>query len=221
MSFCCWAPIYKSSGCWIPIYKSFGCQPSIYKSFSCQPSRYKYFGCQPPIYKSFAVHPLYISLLAVYPFIYKSSSYQPPIYKSSGHRPLIYNSSIMFFDCWALLAVNPLYISLLHNKKHHRPAASCGFYRLAASCQQVAPSLLISSSHSKPVKIRLVATWYFADLLQVVETSLRVKCLTINLGHTCWQLAADLLSLSLSKQCERILIYWLDDSKATGLQQTC
>ena len=51
-------------------------------------------------------------------------------------------------DCW-----NNLYTA----RNSHRRVASCGFYRLAGSCQQVAASLLTSSSCSKSVKIRLVA----------------------------------------------------------------
>ena len=51
-------------------------------------------------------------------------------------------------------AVNGCYI---HSQKRHRLAASCGIYRLAASCHQVAASLLTSSSCSKSVSIRLAA----------------------------------------------------------------
>ena len=41
----------------------------------------------------------------------------------------------------------------IHSQKRHRLAASCGFCRLPASCQQVAASLLTSSNCSKSVKI--------------------------------------------------------------------
>ena len=47
---------------------------------------------------------------------------------------------------------------LIHSQESHSIAASCRFYRLAASCQQVAASLMNSSSCSKSVKIRLVPT---------------------------------------------------------------
>ena len=33
--------------------------------------------------------------------------------------------------------VTNLRIIIPHSQKHHRPAAWCGFYRLAANCQQV------------------------------------------------------------------------------------
>ena len=46
----------------------------------------------------------------------------------------------------------------VHSQKRHRLAASCGFYRPAASCQQVAAGLLTSSTCSKPVEIRLAAS---------------------------------------------------------------
>ena len=46
----------------------------------------------------------------------------------------------------------------IHSQKRHRLAASCGLYRLAASCHEVAASLLTSSSCSKSVRIRLAAT---------------------------------------------------------------
>ena len=47
---------------------------------------------------------------------------------------------------------------LLHCQKRHRIVASCQFYRLVVTCQQVATNLSISSSYNKSVKIRLVAT---------------------------------------------------------------
>ena len=47
---------------------------------------------------------------------------------------------------------------VLHSQKRHRPAASCGFYRLAARCEQVAAGVLTSSTCSKPVEIRLAAS---------------------------------------------------------------
>ena len=63
----------------------------------------------------------------------------------------------------------------IHSQKCHRLAANCGtcgFYQLAAICQQVVASLLTSSNCSKSVKIRLVhCNLIFADLLQVVETT--------------------------------------------------
>ena len=48
--------------------------------------------------------------------------------------------------------------SYVHSQKRHRLAASCGLYRLAESCHQVAASLLTSSSCTKSVRIRLAAT---------------------------------------------------------------
>ena len=59
----------------------------------------------------------------------------------------------------------PKTVEPLPTQKRNRLAARCGFYRLAASCQQVVASLLNSSSCSKSVRI------IFADLLQVVETT--------------------------------------------------
>ena len=41
--------------------------------------------------------------------------------------------------------------NLVHSQKRHRLAASCGFYRLATSCQQVASSLLTSLFKLKQV----------------------------------------------------------------------
>ena len=42
--------------------------------------------------------------------------------------------------------------------QRHRLVASCQFYRLVVTCQQVTTNLSISSSRKKSVKIRLVAT---------------------------------------------------------------
>ena len=99
---------------------------------------------------------------------------------------------------------------ILHSQKCHRLAPSCGFYQLAASCQEVAASLLTSSSSMQRV-------WdVCADLLQVYETT--------GNNHVDIQLPAikpvdNLLPSSQSKQFEH-LKYWCDGSKATSLQQT-
>ena len=53
--------------------------------------------------------------------------------------------------------------------KRHRLAASCRFYRLVASRQQVAASLLNSLSCSKSVKIRLVANWYLQTCYKLMK----------------------------------------------------
>ena len=85
----------------------------------------------------------------------------------------------------------------VHSQKRHRPAANCGFYRLAASCQQIAASLLTSSSCSKSVKIRLIATLYLQTcykLLKQLASSLWIKSLDN-------QLAASLLTT-----CSRLVI---------------
>ena len=96
-----------------------------------------------------------------------------------------------------------------HSQKRHK---------LAASYQQVAASPLTSSSCSKSVKIRLVATW----CLKQLASSLWIKSLNYvstcskpvdNLQQTCYhQAGASDVNASW---------YQLDDSKVTSLQQTC
>ena len=66
----------------------------------------------------------------------------------------------------------------LHSQKRHRLAASCGFYRPAASCQQVAAGLFTSSTCSEPVEIRLAASWHFqtwCKLMKQVASSLQIS----------------------------------------------
>ena len=91
----------------------------------------------------------------------------------------------------------------LHSQKRHRLAASCEFYPLAASCQQVAASLLTSSSCSKSVK---------SDLLQLDICRLAASCCN-NLQQACGQqvltslieqLAASLLNASMLMQAAKI-----------------
>ena len=75
----------------------------------------------------------------------------------------------------------------LHNQKRHRLAATFVFYWVAASCQQVAASLLTSSSCSTFLKIRLVATWYLqicCKLLKQLASSLWIKTLYNQLAST-------------------------------------
>ena len=65
----------------------------------------------------------------------------------------------------------------LHSKKRHRLAASCGSYRLATSCQQVATRLLTSSSCIKSVKIRRVATRYFQTFCKLQKQKIEAGLL--------------------------------------------
>ena len=58
----------------------------------------------------------------------------------------------------------------------------------------------------------------FAASLQFATCS---KSAVRNLHQACWQLAADLLSSSRSKRCERILISAWWSQVAASLQQTC
>ena len=77
-------------------------------------------------------------------------------------------------------------------------------------CVDTSTHTLVDFS-GKSVKIRLIATWYlqtWCKLLKQLASSLWKKVLTINLHQACWQLAADLLSSSRSKRCERILMTW-------------
>ena len=62
----------------------------------------------------------------------------------------------------------------IHSLKHHRLAGSCGFYRLAASCQQVAASLLNSSSTH--VKISQLVASLQISRQQVVFARLVTTC---------------------------------------------
>ena len=52
-------------------------------------------------------------------------------------------------------------------------SSGCRFCQLAASCQQVAASLLNSSSYNKSVKT--YCNFVFADLLQAIETTSFIK----------------------------------------------
>ena len=97
-------------------------------------------------------------------------------------------------DCNKLLTTSNKLVGQ-HSQKCQSLAASCGFYQPAASCQQVAASLLNSSSCSKSVKIRLVTTWYLktcCKLLKQLASNLWTKSLDN-------QLAASLLTTCIIK----------------------
>ena len=92
---------------------------------------------------------------------------------------------------------------LLHSQKSHKLVASCLFYRLVATCQQVTTSLSISSNCNKSFKTRLVATWHLQTcynlLKQVATIASPLKQSTCNksvdnLQQACWQIVTDLLS---------------------------
>ena len=84
-----------------------------------------------------------------------------------------------------------------------------GFYRLAASCHQVTASLWTSNLFQFDICRLAACSW------NNLHQACGQKVLTINLHQACWKLAADLLSSSQSKQCERILIsaWWLQGNK--------
>ena len=78
--------------------------------------------------------------------------------------------------------------------------ASCQFYQLASTCQQVATNLSISSSCNKSVKIRIVVTCHLQtcyNLLKQLAASLWITSfdnqLVISLLTTCNRLVANKL----------------------------
>ena len=75
----------------------------------------------------------------------------------------------------------------IEQPKHHRRVTSCHFYRLVATCQQVATSLSISSSCNKSVKIRLAAICHlqtYYNLLKQLATSLLIASFDNHLSST-------------------------------------
>ena len=57
----------------------------------------------------------------------------------------------------------------VHIKKSHRLVASCQFYRLVVTCQQVATNLSVSSGYNKSVKISLVATCHLQTCYNLLK----------------------------------------------------
>ena len=90
--------------------------------------------------------------------------------------------------------------------------------------QQVCSSQLAASlqfaicSKSAVHNLQQVCSSQFAPSLPFATCS---KSAVRNLQQACWQLAADLLSSSRSKRCERILISAWWSQVAASLQQTC
>jgi hypothetical protein len=80
--------------------------------------------------------------------------------------------------------------------------ASCQLYRLVATCQQVATSLLISSSCNKLVKIRLVATCHLqtcCNLLKQLAASLWLTSLDKPVRTICDKLVESTMLLRVVK----------------------
>ena len=90
----------------------------------------------------------------------------------------------------------------LHSQKRHRLVASCQFYRLVATCWQVATSLWVSSSCNKLVKIRLVATCHLQtcySLLKQLASSLLKQFASSLSGTTCIKLVGSTMLLQVVK----------------------
>ena len=100
-------------------------------------------------------------------------------------------------------SLNILFDALVvHSQKRHRLVASCQIYRLVATCQQVATSLLISSSCNKLVKIRLVATCHLqtcCNLLKQLAASLWITSLNKPVRTICNKLVESTMLLQVVK----------------------
>ena len=140
--------------------------------FSCWFPICKFFGRQPPIY-------IYVFWLSTsYIIVFWQST---PINKSSAVSPNLEVFWLLTFYIHTPFGCEPAI---------YKPcAASCGFYRLAESCQQVAECLLISSSHSKPVKIRLVTTWYLQTCCKLFKQL--ASSLWIKIWQSVWSMPVD------------------------------
>ena len=90
---------------------------------------------------------------------------------------------------------------------------------LQVCSSQFAASLQFTiCSKSEVHNLQQVCSSQFAPSLPFATCS---KSAVRNLQQACWQLAADLLSSSRSKRCERILISAWWSQLAASLQQTC
>ena len=65
----------------------------------------------------------------------------------------------------------------MHSQKCYR-VENCQFYRLVTACQQVSTNLSISSSCSKSVKIRLVATCHLQTCYNLLKQLAASKWIT-------------------------------------------
>ena len=94
------------------------------------------------------------------------------------------------------------------------------FDNLQQVCRsQLAASLQFATCSKSAVRnLQQVCSSQFAASLQFATCS---NSADRNLQQACWQLAADLLSSSRSKRCERILISAWWSQLAASLQQTC
>ena len=98
------------------------------------------------------------------------------------------------------------------------------FCKLSTSCSKSVEFIKLQQVCENQTCCNLI----FADLLQVVETTYikfldkktwQSTCIKPSLVQ--WPFAADVLSSSRSKRCERASWYWLHDTKVTSMQQTC
>ena len=103
-----------------------------------------------------------------------------------------------------------LWMVYIHSPKRHKLVATCQFYGLVVTCQQVTTNLSISSSYNKSVKDQACCNLSFADLLQLFETNCTKPVEIINLQQVCWQLATSLLTI-----CNRLVVNKLSQAMWT------
>ena len=90
--------------------------------------------------------------------------------------------------------------------QRHRLVASCQFYRLVVTCQQVTTNLSISSSRKKSVKIRLVATCHLQTCYNLS------KQIALSLWITSFE---NQLASSLLTTCNRLVVNKLSQAIRT------
>ena len=99
----------------------------------------------------------------------------------------------------ALATVTTAISTVLYSQKRQRHVASCQFYRLVATCQQIATNLSISSSCNKSVMIMLACHLQISyNLWKQLAASLWIKSFDNQLGTslltTCNRLVVNKLS---------------------------
>ena len=110
------------------------------------------------------------------------------------------NTSFITYN-WNFSLVYCNILLVTHSWKRHRLVASCQFYRLVATCQQIATSLSISSSCNKSVKIRLVENCHLQTCYNL-----------LNKLQACWN---NQLATSLFTTCKRLVINKLSPAMQT------
>ena len=130
----------------------------------------------------------------------------------------------LFLACRDDCAHSNMMMYGIHSQKGHMLVASCQFYRLVVTCQQVATNLSLSSTCHLHTCYNLLIQLPRSLLMTNFDNQRATSLLTTSNKLACWQLATDFFSQAVASHANASwyrLVVTILISVVVRCQQTC